>query len=133
MRKKNFLEDYLSILFYQSSNPQSVADIVSQLKKKHINYHRSTLFRAINRLKEKGLIKELIINNEKKFYESATIPHHHHLICYQCKKIVDVDLDQKEKFIFNLSKLIQEKYCFRIKDHLLEFYGLCKNCQKGLV
>lgn len=130
MRRKNFLEDYLNILFSQSTKPQSAADIILNLKKKQVKYHRSTFFRTINRLKEKGLIKELIINNEKKFYESTSIPHHHHLICYQCKNVIDFGLDRNEKFISNLAKVIEKKYRFEIRDHSLEFYGLCKNCQK---
>ncbi len=50
--------------------------------------------------------------------------HHYHLVCSGCGKVVDFtnfSLVETER------KLSQENG-FDIKGHLLEFYGLCRNC-----
>ena len=52
------------------------------------------------------------------------VEHHHHLICSGCGKVVDFtncSLDGLEK------KLSQESG-FAINGHLLEFQGLCRDC-----
>ena len=51
--------------------------------------------------------------------------HHHHLACTKCHRIVDlhVCLDDEQM------KEIGRREKFRIDDHSITIFGLCKNCR----
>lgn len=87
----------------------------------------STIFRTISQFKEKGLIKE--VNLEEGFirYEMApvsTSKHHHHVRCRSCgdiKLIEKCDLAAFERAIGRLG--------FSEMEHRLEFTGVCSKCR----
>lgn len=51
--------------------------------------------------------------------------HHHHLICKECGAIIEV----MEDLLEDIESKVETTYNFRIKDHDLKFYGICKDCQ----
>lgn len=51
--------------------------------------------------------------------------HHHHLICKECGAIIEV----MEDLLDDIESKVENTYNFRIKDHDLKFYGVCKDCQ----
>jgi Fur family transcriptional regulator, ferric uptake regulator len=51
--------------------------------------------------------------------------HHHHLVCSSCGTVVDITSCD----ITGLEKKISRQTGFQIQGHLLEFQGLCHNCQ----
>jgi len=55
--------------------------------------------------------------------------HHHHLICLECDKVEDVELAND---LNEIEKRILQKNGFKIINHTLEFYGLCKQCSSSL-
>lgn len=88
---------------------------------------RVTIFRILNILTEYGILRKLEFGEGKARYELNT-KDHHHLICQNCGSIQDIsDCD-----INALEKEIKLKKHFLVKLHTLEFYGLCKDCQKTL-
>ena len=49
---------------------------------------------------------------------------HHHLICNNCGKVLEVQGDLLEE----LETIVEKKYKFKIKDHSVKFYGICEKC-----
>lgn len=49
---------------------------------------------------------------------------HHHLICTNCGKVIEV----KEDLLEELENDIETTYEFKVYNHSLKFYGLCKKC-----
>ena len=76
----------------------------------------------IEALKKKGDLLELTIDPERRRYDPDTEPHHH-LICVECKKIVDV---HKE---FSISVPDEVKGAFDLVGNHIEFYGVCPECK----
>ena len=86
-----------------------------------------TIYRLLKLLIKLGLICEVRANGNPRRYLIRRQPeHHHHLICSGCGVVVDfTDCD-----LSGLGKRLSRETGFEIETHLLEFVGLCRNCQK---
>lgn len=56
---------------------------------------------------------------------------HHHLICIRCKRVINYTdfIDDEIALLKRIEKGLSEKYNFKITKHILQFYGICKECQ----
>lgn len=127
-------------LLHNKTTPISAYDILFALKQTQLepneqsslisNVHRipnkTTIYRELDFLLEQGIIREVDFGEGSKRYELRSENHHHHLICLNCKKIEDIDLDQD---LTKEEKKIEQQKNFKIVNHSLEFFGLCLNCQ----
>jgi Fur family ferric uptake transcriptional regulator len=50
---------------------------------------------------------------------------HHHLVCNECKDVIEVQDDLLEE----LEVEVERSYGFKILDHSVKFFGLCRKCQ----
>lgn len=109
-----------------SGQPISAPDLLESVNSSNEGVNKTTIYRELDFLQSKDLISEVEFGDGKKRYE-LNDGHHHHLICLNCKKIEDIDLktDLSEE-----EKNIEKKTGFKIQIHSLEFFGLCKSCQK---
>ena len=86
-----------------------------------------TVYRTLNILTGLGLVCEVHTGENVHGYISRPSCHHDHLICSQCGRVInftDCNLPELEQ------RLASEKN-FKIKDHRLDFYGICKECVKS--
>ncbi len=109
----------------EAVRPLDVATIQSEIGKRGLDADPATVFRMMNSFSEKGLVREVNLQESKLRYEHAAKGNHHHLLCDACGAIEDItdcniDIWEKE---------LREKKGFIVKRHALEFFGLCKNCQ----
>jgi len=87
----------------------------------------ATIYRTLNFLEEVELISSISFGKDGKKYESKNKDEHHdHLICTSCGKIVEFLDEEIEK----RQEDIAIKNGFLIKDHTMQLYGICNNCQK---
>ncbi len=84
-----------------------------------------TVFRALNILTEKGLLKSIQFNEGKLRYEYAGKPEHHHFVCERCGAVEDIEDCNVSVLVKNIIK----KKGVLVKRHSLEFFGLCADCQ----
>lgn len=112
----------LGILLH-SKKPLSIIDIAKKLNTKSVD--TATLYRNAEALESLGLLKKILIDNKRAYYELNSPDHHHHLICKNCGKIRDVkncNLTISEKELLNATGFS------KITDHSLEFFGVCNQC-----
>ena len=57
--------------------------------------------------------------------EPGSDSHHHHIICNECSKVIELD----HCFPDSLSETIAKHTGFTKITHKLEFFGLCSNCK----
>ena len=113
--------------FLESADqPVDVNSILDYLKKEDIDTNPATVFRMMNDFLQKGITKQIQFQECKARYELSNKRHHHHLICTNCGKVEEVEGD----FLKEMEDKIYKDKKFRVKDHSLEFFGLCENCQK---
>jgi len=87
----------------------------------------ATVYRTVQLLEELGVVCKLDLNDGCNRYELVHEDEnhqHHHLICTECGKVIEVEGDLLEV----LEHDIQQKYDFVIKNHSVKFYGICKDC-----
>src|SRR5438105_10503631 len=66
---------------------------------------RATVYRTLPLLTESGLVREMDFGKDHKFYDPnyAEHPHHNHIICSDCEKIVEFDSDKIERLETEIS------------------------------
>lgn len=104
----------------------SLLDIKHCLQTKGIKADRTTLYRELLFLKRQGTLCEIPNGKGKKGYKICEEGHHHHLICLRCQRVEEVFL---KKSMASVEREIVRRKSFKVLDHLLEFYGFCRDCQ----
>ncbi len=87
----------------------------------------ATVYRTVQLLEEMEVLYKLDLDDGCSRYELCDEDEshqHHHLICQNCGKVIEVEGDLLEE----LEQGIEKKYNFKIKNHSLKFYGICDNC-----
>ena len=106
--------------------PLTELEIREKLRQKGRSVNKTTVYRALQYLMAKKIIIATDLGEGKKRFELDS-GHHHHLICNNCKKIEEIKV---EDGINNLLKKIRAQKQFAVTGHALEFFGLCKHCNK---
>lgn len=128
LKKKGFriTPQRIAVLKSVYSSPKTVEEIYRDLTEKNINIDLVSVYRILQFFTAQELLHEINFGDGKKRYEIARLnSHHHHIICNNCGDIEDITLPDEEKII-GVAKI---KTNFIIKQHTLEFFGLCDTCQ----
>lgn len=113
-------------VFSNDCKPINAEYIFEKLKTKDINL--VTIYRTLTSLEKAGILKRIDLHKESAFYELGD-HHHHHIICTSCGIVESFD----ECDIKLLSaKVLKKSSKFKeINQHSLEFFGVCKACNKS--
>lgn len=107
--------------------PLSVSGIAQALKSKKVSAHKTTVYRELSCLEREGLVMPVRIGRALQ-YQLPSEDHRHHLVCTECHLVEDVvlpdDLNEQEK-------TIEKSKRFRITRHALEFFGVCRECDRA--
>ena len=100
-------------------------DLLSWLKKDGVPASRATVYRTLDLLLKKNMIKESDFGRGEKYYEHA-FGHrrHYHLICLGCGKVKELRDVSLEK----MAKRVEDSNKFTIASRSLDLYGFCKRC-----
>ena len=96
----------------------------------------ATVYRALELFTRLGMVSKLDGGDDKARYEFADGPHakghHHHLVCTSCRNIVDyTDFIKEEMELLRKTESgLSRRYGFRITGHVMQFYGLCRDCAR---
>jgi len=85
----------------------------------------ATVYRTLALLEESNVVTSLSFGAQGKKYELGAKEHHDHLICTECGKItefVDEEIEKRQHDITN-------ELGFKMKDHSMQIYGICSECQ----
>lgn len=123
-RRSRSREGILRILAL-SKNPLSVAAIMETLQKERASLNKTTVYREIALLADLGYVKKLTLKDDKALYE-MDMSHHHHLVCTDCGEVRHIDLKES---LCKEERRIAKKEQFVIREHILEFFGVCRKCQ----
>lgn len=86
----------------------------------------TTIYRTLNLLEENNLVTSISFGIQGKKYELGNKPHHDHLICNTCSKIVEFE----DPIIEELQEKIAKMHDFKLTEHIMQLYGTCKDCQE---
>jgi len=115
----------LKILVASTEHP-NVEQIYKDVKIDFPTTSLATVYKTVTLLKEMGEILELGFGSEGRRYDGNKPYPHPHLICIQCKHIIDPEVVA----LGELSQQVASTTGFRIVSHRLDFYGICPQCQE---
>lgn len=108
-----------------SREPAGVRTIIQFLASERMKTDPATVFRIMNVFTKKGITIQVQFHDGKARYELVGKGDHHHLICEHCGKIEDI----YNCTIPRLEEDIRKKNHFFVRKHVLEFFGICSDCQ----
>ncbi len=85
----------------------------------------ATIYKTVTVLKEMGEVLELGFGDGCNRYDGSKPYAHPHLICTECKSIIDVDVEALGK----LPQDVAQRTGYQIMSHRFDFFGVCPSCQ----
>ena len=84
----------------------------------------ATVYKNILLIKSIVEVLELGFPDGSNRYDGNKPTPHPHVICINCKKIVDPDLDSLDE----MKEEVALETNFKILNHRLDFFGICSDC-----
>ena len=97
----------------------SAQDLHRKLEDEGVKVGLATVYRQLNALAEAGEADTVRLEGQQLFRLCGDDGHHHHLVCTNCGKTVEIE-SPSETWLRGIS----EKYGFTIERHTLEVFGL---------
>jgi Fur family ferric uptake transcriptional regulator len=86
----------------------------------------ATVYRTLSLLEDSNVVTSLSFGAQGKKYELGAKEHHDHLICTECGEITEFVDEEIEK----RQHVITDELGFKMLDHSMQIYGICKKCQE---
>src|SRR5580658_8238861 len=115
-------------LLVDAGHPVSIGDIAERLP----DLPRSSAYRHLTDLHAAGLVRRVAASDEFTRFELAEdlTEHHHHLLCVNCGKVIDVTLPAgfEQQAAEAISQLADAEG-FQPHSHRLDVIGVCAVCR----
>lgn len=112
----------LNTLLECRSHP-TAEDLYAMLKNEHPGLSLATVYRNLNQLAENGMILKIPVPRSADRFD-GTLAAHHHMVCRECGKVVDVPQEITDGFPFGANNANGNV----IEDFKIIFYGVCSLC-----
>ena len=124
--QKDILIKYLK---ENSGEHLSIQEIYKELKD---DIGKTTIYRIINNLIEKGVVTKIPLENKQGFCYKYNLKNencnsHYHLICEKCNNLYHF----KSEEVAKVSKEAEQNENFEIDNNRIVFYGICKQCKEN--
>ncbi len=102
----------------------SAQSIHQMLRKDGESTGLATVYRTLQKAAAKNTVDVLRTDEGEALYRLCETGHHHHLICTNCRKTVEVEGSAVEKWANTVAKT----HGFKKVTHVVELFGLCAKC-----
>jgi len=85
----------------------------------------ATVYRTLSLLHERGVVDALSHHEGERCYRLCAAGHHHHLLCEQCHRVVEIDDCDLDGWV----DAIARRHGFVANEHRVEISGLCDACR----
>ena len=127
----------MSIPQRQTKQRTAVADLLSEvddfrsaqqihddLRKRGESIGLTTVYRALQSLATAGEVDSIASDDGETVYRKCSSMHHHHLVCRQCGKTVEITGPTVEQWADGIAST----HGFTEVSHTMELFGLCAQC-----
>ena len=111
------------VLAHSKGHP-SIEEIYEQLQDSFPTMSLATVYRNVILLRSLGEVLELGFPDASNRYDGNKPNPHPHVICVQCKKIIDPVLVTLK----DMTAEVADETGFKILTHRLDFFGICHDC-----
>jgi Fur family peroxide stress response transcriptional regulator len=128
LRRRGLNVTYQRILIYKhlatTKTHPTAEDIYIEVKSEYPSISIATVYKTLETLAQHNLINKVNAHHDQARFDGVTEPHHH-MICVECKKIVDVYNDR-------LGDLpLPKDRNFKVLGYRIQFEGICKGCESN--
>lgn len=121
-------------LLSRTAGHLSAKEIYASLYRTHPGLGLTTVYRTLELLHGLGIVQRVSAGDGQGRYQIRSEhpgDHHHHLICTGCGKIIDYRdfVEEELELVKKTERALSKKYGFEIRDHNIEFLGLCAECR----
>lgn len=99
----------------------------------HASLHRhgdkiglATVYRTLQAMVDEGLVDALRTDDGEQAYRRCSTGHHHHLVCRDCGRTVEIEGPAVERW----TAAISAEHGFTDVAHTLELFGRCGPCDR---
>ncbi len=103
----------------------SAEEIYAQVVEKYPHVNISTVYRTLELLNRLDLVTETDMGGGRVRYHPADKGRHHHLVCQECGRIIDLD----ESVLTSLRRMLLHEHEFTADLRHLAIFGRCAECQ----
>lgn len=108
---------------------KSIGDIQAWLKTTHPEYELQdpTIYRIMQWLKDLELVSQTDMGSTGIVYELLGYSYHHHLICLNCGRVMNLE----DRYLAPLRQALSADLGFQARIDHMAIYGLCPACAEG--
>lgn len=103
----------------------SAQDIHARLRDAGSTVGLTTVYRTLQSLADASQVDVIRADDGEAMYRRCTAAHHHHLVCRQCGRTIEVDSPTVEAW----ADQVAAHHDFIDINHTLEIYGVCPQCR----
>lgn len=104
---------------------RSTQEIHDYLRGKGENVGLTTVYRTLTALAEADEVDVILREDGESVYRRCSGTHHHHLVCRQCGRTVEVEGPAVERW----ADSVAQEHGFTDVSHTLELFGVCGSCR----
>jgi Fur family transcriptional regulator, ferric uptake regulator len=102
----------------------SAEDVYRLLLKENLDVGLATIYRVLMQFADAKILLRRQFEGDRAVFEINATEHHDHMVCVACGKVEEFfDLAIEER-----QTLLAKQHGFKLRDHSLSLYGLCKDC-----
>jgi Fur family ferric uptake transcriptional regulator len=87
----------------------------------------TTVYRSLQMLADRHEVDVLRGTDGEMSYRRCSTGHHHHLVCRDCGRTVEVDGPAVERW----AQRVADEHQYADVSHTLEVFGTCADCARG--
>jgi Fur family ferric uptake transcriptional regulator len=106
------------------SDFRSAQELHDLLRRQGENVGLTTVYRTLQSLAEAGQVDVLRTDDGESMYRRCSAGHHHHLVCRQCGRAVEVAGPAVERW----ADQVAAAHGFTDVTHTVEIFGRCPDC-----
>jgi Fur family ferric uptake transcriptional regulator len=109
----------------QSGGHITSTELLSRVEQRDATIGRASVFRTLELMIKLGIVWTSVQGGSTVHYMLMPSGHHHHIVCTSCGKLIEFE----DCRLGALIPRLEQEYGVRVEGHLLELYGICRDCQ----
>lgn len=102
------------------------AEVLTRVSALDASIGRASVFRTLDLFTTLLIIRPTYIDSSMTpTYVLMPEGHHHHVVCVKCSRVIEFD----DCCLSEMAAELEARLHVKLTGHLVEFYGLCDNCQ----
>ena len=117
-QRQVILEELKRVTSHPTAN-----EVFDMVRKRLPRIGLGTVYRNLDLLADKGIIKKLEVGGDQKRFDGDTSPHYH-IRCINCNRVDDIFIERHKELENSAASCCN----FKILDHHVQFSGICAKC-----